>query len=168
MLSIMRYPNGRIVHLGCILALVIAAAALAVAADAFYIGTWEVVSAKQGPWGDTEAWKRSAAEAKEFIGTTVTFAPKAIRGRGILTCANPKYDLKDYTADMLFQGMFGEMHARDTAADPVKIAENVGFHGASWKTLETGCEGMIDFHFIDRTTAAFALNNYIYILKQKR
>jgi hypothetical protein len=168
MLSVMRYANGRIVQLGCIVALAVATAAPLFAADTFYLGPWEIAAAKQGPWANAETWKRSAPEAKKSIGTTVTFEPKAIRGRGILACDNPKYELKDYSVDMLFQGMFGEMHARDNAADPVKLAGTLGFRGTSWKTLETGCEGMIDFHFIDRTTAAFALNNYVYILKRKQ
>lgn len=69
---------------------------------------------------------------------------------------------------MLFQGMSGEMHGRDKSLDPGKIAESAGFRGSSWKTLETGCEGMVDSHFIDPTTAAFGFNNYIYILEKQR
>jgi hypothetical protein len=66
---------------------------------------------------------------------------------------------------MLFQGKFGEMHDRDKAVDPVKIAAAAGFRGISWKTLETGCE--IEFHFIDERTAAIGLNNYIYKLQKQ-
>ena len=32
------------------------------------------------------------------------------------------------------------------------MAEKVGFHGKSWKTVETGCEMEIDWHYIDPTT----------------
>ncbi|HKE26877.1 MAG TPA: hypothetical protein VKB88_31205 [Bryobacteraceae bacterium] len=149
------------------LALAMATIELAAAADAFYLGTWKIVEAKPAPWGDTTAWKQSAAETKSLLGRIVTIEQKAIRGPHQLACGDPKYQLRDYGADMLFQGMFGEMHAHDHAVDPVRVAENVGFHGSSWETLETGCEGMNDFHFIDRTTAAFGLNNYIYILKKQ-
>ena len=68
---------------------------------------------------------------------------------------------------MLFQGSFGEMHSRDKSVDPAKVAGTVGFRGASWKTLETGCAVEIDYHFIDPTTAAIGLNNYIYTLKKQ-
>ena len=37
----------------------------------------------------------------------------------------------------------------------------------SWKTLETGCATELDFHFLEPTTAAFGLNNYVYILKKQ-
>ena len=136
-------------------------------ADASYLGTWKIVTAKPAPWGNAAAWKQSAAETKALLGKTVIIEPKAIRGPRQLACAGPNYKLQDYGADMLFQGSFGEMHAHDHAVDPVKVAGSVGFVGSSWQTLETGCEGMIDFHFIDRTTAAFALNNYIYTLKKQ-
>jgi len=59
------------------------------------------------------------------------------------------------------------MHERYKSADPVKIAAKLGFHGSSWKTLETGCANELDFHFIDATTAAFGLNDYVYILKKE-
>jgi hypothetical protein len=51
--------------------------------------------------------------------------------------------------------------------DPVKLAASVGFKGATFKTLETGCEFELDWHFIDATTCAFGLNNYIYTMKKQ-
>jgi len=78
-----------------------------------------------------------------------------------------RYEVKEYPADMLFQGAFREMHDRDKSADPVKIAEGIGFRGSPWKTLETGCGNEIDYHFLDPTTAAFGLNDYVYILKKQ-
>ena len=65
-------------------------------------------------------------------------------------------------------GPFGEMRLRDKTVDPVKVAASVGFsQGKSWKTVETGCENELDYHFMDNATAAFGLNNYIYILKKQ-
>ena len=84
-----------------------------------------------------------------------------------MACKDPKYQVKDYPADMLFQGAFGEMQSKDKAVDPAKVAATVGFKGRSWKTLETGCGNEVDFHFMDPSTAAFGLNNYIYILKKQ-
>jgi hypothetical protein len=58
------------------------------------------------------------------------------------------------------------MHERDRAVDPREVAAKLGFRGTSWPTLETGCANEIDFHFLDRKSASFALNNYIFYLKK--
>lgn len=68
---------------------------------------------------------------------------------------------------MLFQGAFDEMRRKDASAEPAKIAARLGFRGSSWKTLETGCANELDFHFLDPSTADFALNNYVYTMKKQ-
>jgi hypothetical protein len=74
---------------------------------------------------------------------------------------------QELSCRLAVQGEFGEMHLRNKAVDPAKTAALVGFSkGTSWKTLETGCGNELDYHFIDEKTAAFGLNNYIYILKK--
>jgi hypothetical protein len=50
---------------------------------------------------------------------------------------------------------------------PEKLAAAIGFRGSRWKTLETGCGVEIDYHFLDESTAAIGLNNYIYILTKQ-
>jgi hypothetical protein len=126
-----------------------------------YLGTWKVTSAAVAPWADP-ARKPDEAEMKSLVGKTVTFRPKEIAGPRTLACKGPKYKLSDFPADMLFQGAFGEMHAKDKALDPAKLAASVGFQGASWKVLETGCATEIDWHFI-----AIGLNDYVYVLKRQ-
>jgi hypothetical protein len=153
--------------------LVIAALALgslvpaAVAADPFYVGTWKIVSAVVAPWWDDPKQKPDPAETKSLVGKTITITAKAMLGPRQFACGDPRYKVKDYPPDMLFQGEFGEAHRRDKSADPAKMAASVGFRGSSWKTLETGCAVEIDYHFIDPTTAAIGLNNYIYTLKKQ-
>jgi hypothetical protein len=142
----------------------LATVALLSGADNFYLGTWKIVSAVPGPWA-VAAYKEDAAAMKALMGKSVTITPKAITGPRDLGCAGAHYQVKDYGPDMLFQGAFGEMHERNKTADPAKLAASVGFHGSHWKTLETGCE--IDYHFIDPTTAAIGLNNYVYIFKKQ-
>ncbi len=102
-----------------------------------------------------------------LAGKTIVVTPKSITGPRQLACKGPKYEVKEYPADMLFQGMLGEMHERDKSVDPAKVAATLGFHGSRWKTLETGCGNELDFHFINATTAMFGLNNYIYTLKKR-
>jgi len=141
--------------------------AVTLAADTFYLGTWKITSAVVAPWWDDPAHKPDPAEMKMLVGKTVTITATAMLGPRQFACPDPRYRVKDYPADSLFQGAFEEMHTRDKSADPAKIAASVGFRGSSWKTLETGCSVEIDYHFIDATTAAIGLNNYIYTLKKQ-
>jgi hypothetical protein len=134
-------------------------------ADPFYQGTWKIESATVAPWWTDAKQKPDAAESKALVGQNIVISAKAINGPRQVACKDAHYTQKSYTADMLFQGMFGEMHDRDKTVDPAKVAAAAGFKGASWKTIETGCE--IDFHFIDDRTAAIGLNNYIYKLQKQ-
>ena len=116
------------------------------------------------PWADPHD-KPDVAEKNSLLGKTVTIAANAISGPKVFACKGPHYKLTDYTADLLFQGAFGEMHDADKAKDPQKLAASVGFTGMPVKTLETGCE--FDWHFVDQSTAEIALNNYVYTLKKQ-
>jgi len=135
--------------------------------DPFYLGTWKIVSAVVAPWQQGAPHAGDTAEMKSLVGKTVTIQPKAIAGPGITACKGPNYRLKDYPANMLFQGAFDEMRRKDASAEPAKIAARLGFRGSSWKTLETGCANELDFHFLDPSTADFALNNYVYTMKKQ-
>jgi len=135
------------------------------AADAFYLGTWKITSASVAPW--TEGRPPDPAELKTLVGKTVVIKPAEILGPRQNACKGPKYQVKEYPADMLFQGAFGEMRSRDKSVDPARLAARLGFQGSSWKTLETGCRNEIDYHFLDPNTAAFGLNDYVYILKKQ-
>jgi hypothetical protein len=134
------------------------------AADISYLGTWKLTDAVVAPWADAKQ-KPDATEKARLIGKSVVLAPKAITGPNPLACTAPHYKVSNFTADMLFQGAFGEMQSANKAADPNKIAASLGFSGASIKTLETGCE--IDFHFVDAATAEIGLNNTVYTLKKQ-
>jgi hypothetical protein len=123
-------------------------ATLAVAADPFYLGTWKIDSAVQAPWADAQH-KDDATEMKSLVGKTIVIKAGEIAGPRQVACKGPHYQVKDYPADMLFQGAFEEMHTRDKSADPAKLAAKLGFKGKSWKTVETGCGNELDFHFID-------------------
>jgi hypothetical protein len=153
------------------LTFVLAAAALAVGALAApaaepWLGTWKIAEAKVAPWaGKSRA--RSDVDLKELLNKTVTFRPREIVGPPMLACKGPKYKLIDFSADMLFQGAFGEMREKDERVDPAKVAASLGFQGESWQVVETGCASGIDWHFVDTTTLAIGLNDYVYVLKKQ-
>jgi hypothetical protein len=145
-------------------ALAAATASPAHAADAFYLGTWKLDSAVVAPWADPHD-KPDAAAMRALIGKTIALTPTAISGPKVFVCKGPHYKVSDFTADMLFQGAFEEMHDADKSADPQKLAAALGFTGTSFKTLETGCD--IDWHFVDATTAEIGLDDYVYTLKRQ-
>src|SRR3974390_444213 len=119
------------------LAAVLAAAGLpgsALAADPSYLGTWKLSAAVVAPWAAPAARKPEEAEPARLLGKTLVFKAGGIAGPQPFACKDAHYKLADYTADMLFQGAFYEMHARDKSADPEKIAASLGFSGESIKT----------------------------------
>jgi hypothetical protein len=131
----------------------------------FYLGTWKLESAVPAPWATSPPDKSDTAESKTLIGKAVRLTPAAIAGPKVFACKGPHYKLSNFTADMLFQGAFGEMHDADKSKDPLKLAATLGFSGTSFETLETGCE--IDWHFVNRSTAEIGLDNYVYTLKKQ-
>jgi hypothetical protein len=140
----------------------LAAAALSRAAEPFYLGDWKIDSAVEAPWAGP---KISASEKNRLLGKTVTLKAKEIAGPQPFACKGAVYKVTDYSADMLFQGAFEEMHDTNKSADPQKLAESLGFTGKSFQTVETGCE--IDWHFVNPTTAKTGLNDFVYTLKKQ-
>jgi hypothetical protein len=132
------------------------------AADMFYLGDWKVDSAVQAPWARP---KVSTPEKTSLMGKIVTLKAKEITGPQAFACKGAIYKITDYSADMLFQGAFEEMHDTSKSVDPQKLAESLGFRGKTFQTLETGCE--IDWHFVDQTTVKIGLNDFVYTLKKQ-
>jgi hypothetical protein len=153
------------------LTFVLAAAALAVGALAAqaaepWLGTWKVAEAKVAPWAG-KSRGRSEVDLKELMNKTVTFRPREIAGPPMLACKGPQYKLSDFSADMLFQGAFGEMREKDERINPGTVAASLGFEGETWQVVETGCANGVDWHFIDATTLAIGINDYVYVLKKQ-
>jgi hypothetical protein len=153
-------------HYLSFVALAAFAMGIASGADAFYVGTWKIATVTVAPWW-TDSRKPDPAESKTLVGQVFEIRPKQITGPRQVACKDPRFQVKEYSADMLFQGMFGEMRTHSKSADPAQIAAAAGFRGTKWKTLETGCDNEVEFHFLDDHTAAFGLNNYIYTLKKQ-
>jgi hypothetical protein len=123
-----------------------------------FLGTWTVATSEPAPWADTKE-KPVASDLKALIGHSVSFQADRIDAPAPLKCRKPKYEIKPYTPDMLFQG---------SLTDPKKQALALGFAGDSIPTVETGCEGAIDFHFLNADNAMFGLNNRIYRIQRSK
>ncbi|AMN42829.1 hypothetical protein [Rhodoplanes sp. Z2-YC6860] len=122
-----------------------------------FLGKWTIVSSQPAPWSKPGG-KPVASDLKALIGHDVTFRKDRIDAPSPLRCRKPHYEIKAYTPDLLFQG---------SLTDPDKQATALGY-GKSMATLETGCEGAFDFHFLDNDSAMFGLNNRLYRLERKK
>ena len=81
-------------------------------AEASYLGKWTFVSAVRAPWAD-RAHPLDDAEPARLRGKTIILSPRSIAGPPPYLCRGPHYIRRDYPADMLFEGAFGEMRAKD-------------------------------------------------------
>lgn len=151
--------DGRMKHLAAaaLLAAIALAAAPARAGDQPWLGTWRITGAQPAPWVGKGDHVRHASDIWHLVGRTVVYRKARIDGPAPLACRGPKYERRVVGPDYLFQGGL-------TA--PAEQARALGF-SASIVTLETGCEGAIDFHFTDPATALFALDNMIYMLRRR-
>ena len=128
----------------------------ATAQEAFS-GSWKIEKSEPAPWAKAPDML-DAKEIERLVGAPVEFESNAITGPQPLACKGPHYAIKQYGADMLFQGALAEYG--DPSTTPDKMAEKVGFAKRPVTSLETGCE--IDFHATDADHLVFALNNSLY------
>jgi hypothetical protein len=123
-----------------------------------FLGTWTVTTSEPAPWADAKE-KPVASDLKALIGHSVSFQADRIDAPEPLKCRKPRYEIKQYTPDMLFQG---------SLTDPKPRAAALGFAGNTIPTVETGCEGAFDFHFLNADNAMFGLNNRIYRIQRSK
>jgi len=138
-----------------LLALVLAAPVQAAQPDIY--GTWLITEARAAPWAKAES-AFDTAEQRRLIGSKLIYGKMRITGPRPLACNRPRYRFLEAPPDYLFQGGL---------TDPAAQAVALGFRLHTITTLETGCEGWIDFHFVDARTALFGLNNMIYTLRKQ-
>jgi len=124
-----------------------------------FAGAWKIVKSEPAPWVKA-ADVLDAKEIKRLVGASVEFSAKAIKGPAPIACKGPHYEIKQYEADMLFQGALAEYG--DPATTPDKMANTIGFGNRPIASLVTGCASELEFHAIDADHAVFALNNSLY------
>jgi len=132
-------------------------------AQAAFTGAWKIEKSEPAPWAKTSDML-DARETKRLMGATVEFQANAIKGPAPLACKGPHYELKQYGADMLFQGALAEYG--DPSTTPDKLAAGLGFSKVPIASLVSGCASEIEFHAVDADHIVFALNNSIYRLSR--
>jgi hypothetical protein len=124
-----------------------------------FAGAWKIEKSEPAPWAKTPDML-DAKEIKRLSGSTIEFKANAITGPAPLACKGPHYEVKQYDADMLFQGALAEYG--DPSTTPDRMADKIGFDKRPIASLVTGCASEIEFHAIDREHAVFALNNSLF------
>lgn len=123
-----------------------------------FFGLWMISKASPAPWVDGNH-TADPFLSQRWVGKKVIFLWGGIDAPYPLGCDAPDYRTIEVPPENLFQG---------NLTAPVIQAQALGFRaGAPVMTLQTSCEHSIDFHFINRTTAMFALDNVIYTLRKR-
>ena len=135
-------------------ALLVGASATAAEPPAF-LGAWLIASSQTAPWV-MFGQPLGQSDIYGLVGKRVVFAANRIDAPSPLACAGPRYEIKTYPPDGLFQG---------NLTDAAKQAVALGY-SSQIMTLETNCPDIIDFHFIDANTAMFALDNRLYRIER--
>jgi hypothetical protein len=118
-------------------------------------GVWLITHARPAPWANPALLD---PESRRLIGRKLIYLPDRIEGPEPFACEAPLYRLVDTPPQGLFQG---------NLTSPVLQAAALGFREPLIATLQTDCEGFIDLHFVNRSTAMFALNNVIYTVRRR-
>jgi hypothetical protein len=124
-----------------------------------YAGAWKIASSEPVPWPHKADWL-VPKEIKRLVGATVVFKSDRIEGPTPLACKGPHYEIKQYAADMLFQGALEEYGDKKTTPDKATTA--LGFAKRPIPSITTGCASEIEFHVIDDDHMLFGLNNSVY------
>ena len=127
-------------------------------ADPYYLGVWVISESTPAPWIKSEA-ELFEEERAALVGQRIVFSRNSIVAPMPMGCERPHYRIQRYPTGMLFQGVL---------TDPARQAAALGFVGESIPTLETGCDGPLDYHFLNSRTAMFALTNAIYLMRKAR
>src|SRR5690349_16920859 len=135
-------------------ALMVGTSASAAEPSAF-LGDWLIATSQTAPWV-MPGQQLGQSDIYRLVGKRVVFGANRIDAPSPLGCAGPHYEVKTYPPDGLFQG-----NLTDAARQAVALG-----YSSQIMTLETGCSGFIDFHFIDANTAMFALDNRLYRMER--
>lgn len=116
-------------------------------------GKWRITRAVIAPWTD----EAGAGEQPTWVGESVSFGSKSVKGPGPIACGHVKYEATDVPPEGLFQGSLPE-----PAGDAMI---GLGLSGASLKGVSVTCDtGIFEYHYADGDTLLLGLDNHIWTL----
>ncbi|WP_373065714.1 hypothetical protein [Zavarzinia sp.] len=127
-----------------------------------WLGSWTVTGGGKAPWAE-QNYPDEIAEMAKMKGLTVTFKAHEVVAKGsVVGCSDAHYEATSFPADALFQGGLDEGRQAEEAAA-------LGFAPGAVAGFDLDCSsGLFSYHFKDRDTVLFALDNVIYTLKRQK
>ena len=135
----------------------------AYAADYPILGNWMIVKWMIAPWVDAKGKVAGLeAAAKARLNMLIDFEPNRVTARDpVLNCTNAEYERTKFAPDALFQGML-------PAPNQARLAQSLGLPPGDVAGFDLGCStGLFSFHFADRSTLLFALDDVIYTMNRQ-
>lgn len=127
------------------------------------LGHWQIVAASPAPWVAPETISTMIKETgvRRLLQQRVTFAARDVTSRDtLLACKGARYAPVNMPPAGLFQGNLPEPKA--------DAAKALGFAAGDIASVDVTCaNGVFSYHFRDKDTALFALDNVIYTLKRR-
>ena len=140
-----------------------AASALAAPAEISILGDWEIVEAEPGPWTDPADRPALMSEGKRMRKLVISFAANQVHSkhRAFSCTRGVTYEPNSLDPDSIFQGNLPE-------PNPTAAALRMGFARSAIPGVDVRClKATYTFHFRDRNTTLFNLDNVIYTLKRR-
>jgi len=126
------------------------------------LGRWQIDAAAVAPWiGADKIHTIKEEDVRRFVKQRVTFESAGVKARDpLLACKDARYEPTRIPPAGLFQGNLPEPKAG--------IAKAIGFPVGDVPGIDVACSnGRFSYHFRDKDTALFALDNVIYTLKRR-
>jgi len=125
-------------------------------------GRWEVTQAAIAPWVGDKIGLVRESEVRKLLKQRITFSARAAASQyPALNCSDATYEPTRLPPAGLFQGALPEPHQ-------ATFAKAIGFASGEIAGFDLACpNARFSFHFRDRDTLLFALDNVIYTLKRR-
>ncbi len=127
------------------------------------LGRWQIVSAGVAPWLAPDKIHTTIKETdvRRFVKQRLTFEPTAVKSRDpLLACKDVRYEPTRIPPAGMFQGNLPEPKG--------EVARKLGLPDGTVPGVDVACpNARFSYHFPDKDTAMFALDNVIYTLKRR-
>lgn len=127
------------------------------------LGRWQIEAAAVAPWvaPDKIATTVKEDEVRRLVKQRITFEATAVKsGDPIFACKGASYEPTRLPPEGLFQGSLPAPQSR--------IARALGLPDGLSPGVDVACpNSRFSYHFRDKDTALFALDNVIYTLKRR-
>jgi hypothetical protein len=143
-------------------AVVIGVFACNAAAAQTLLGQWQIAAAGVAPWiAPDKIHTIKESDVRRYVKQRVTFAVDEVKSRDpLLACKGARYEPTRIPPAGLFQGNLPEPKGQ--------TARTLGLADGITPGMDVACpNGRFSYHFRDKDTALFALDNVIYTLKRR-